>query len=248
MAANFRRITLGVVVIFLTSALIAPGSASELSDAEKAHGELRAEYRQYFESLNKISAQESVAQECIAKYADSTVSSEVTQRNECQTTLNRLQSERSAILEQEQGAKRKILELEQLIERLSATVVSSGGASAAGGSSSSSSGITPLIQTETPKPANEPQPSQGSNQSPVTTKENQPELAPQQPAPAQSPVASQNQSSATPSVPVVANKVTPSPKPSAKKRTITCTKGKVSRKVTAVKPVCPKGFKIKAKK
>ena len=31
----------------------------------------------------------------------------------------------------------------------------------------------------------------------------------------------------------------------AKKKTITCVKGKVTKKVTAVKPVCPKGYKIK---
>jgi hypothetical protein len=33
--------------------------------------------------------------------------------------------------------------------------------------------------------------------------------------------------------------------PSAKKSTITCVKGKISKKVTAVKPVCPKGYKKK---
>ena len=31
----------------------------------------------------------------------------------------------------------------------------------------------------------------------------------------------------------------------AKKTTITCVKGKLTKKVTAVKPVCPKGYKIK---
>jgi hypothetical protein len=31
----------------------------------------------------------------------------------------------------------------------------------------------------------------------------------------------------------------------AKKMTITCVKGKVVKKVTAVKPVCPKGYKKK---
>ena len=31
----------------------------------------------------------------------------------------------------------------------------------------------------------------------------------------------------------------------AKKKTITCTKGKLTKKVTAVKPKCPKGYKKK---
>ena len=39
---------------------------------------------------------------------------------------------------------------------------------------------------------------------------------------------------------------TPAAKPAvAKKTTITCVKGKTSKKVTAVKPVCPIGFKKK---
>jgi hypothetical protein len=39
---------------------------------------------------------------------------------------------------------------------------------------------------------------------------------------------------------------TPSAKPAAaKKTTITCIKGKTSKKVTAVKPVCPVGYKKK---
>jgi hypothetical protein len=45
--------------------------------------------------------------------------------------------------------------------------------------------------------------------------------------------------------------VTPTPtpivttKPAAKKFTVTCVKGKTTKKVTAVKPACPKGFKKK---
>ncbi len=39
--------------------------------------------------------------------------------------------------------------------------------------------------------------------------------------------------------------VTATPKPVAKKTTITCVKGKKTKKVTAVKPVCPSGYKVK---
>jgi membrane protein involved in colicin uptake len=35
-------------------------------------------------------------------------------------------------------------------------------------------------------------------------------------------------------------------KAAVKKKTITCVKGKLTKKVTAVKPVCPKGYKKKA--
>jgi hypothetical protein len=33
------------------------------------------------------------------------------------------------------------------------------------------------------------------------------------------------------------------PKPQSKKVTITCAKGRAKKKITAVKPVCPKGYK-----
>ncbi len=42
------------------------------------------------------------------------------------------------------------------------------------------------------------------------------------------------------------SKITPTPstkKPGAKKTTISCKKGKVVKKVTAIKPMCPKGYK-----
>ena len=48
--------------------------------------------------------------------------------------------------------------------------------------------------------------------------------------------------------PVVEPTLSPTPTPTAtpKKVTITCTKGKTSKKVTAVKPTCPKGYKKKS--
>jgi hypothetical protein len=49
--------------------------------------------------------------------------------------------------------------------------------------------------------------------------------------------------------PVVEPTLSPTPSPTAtaiaKKVTITCTKGKTSKKITAIKPTCPKGFKKK---
>jgi hypothetical protein len=49
----------------------------------------------------------------------------------------------------------------------------------------------------------------------------------------------------TQEVPVVAPVPVETKAPVAKKITITCTKGKTTKKVTAVKPVCPKGYKKK---
>jgi hypothetical protein len=46
--------------------------------------------------------------------------------------------------------------------------------------------------------------------------------------------------------PVVEPTISPTPIPVAKKVTITCIKGKTSKKVSAIKPTCPKGFKKKS--
>jgi hypothetical protein len=46
--------------------------------------------------------------------------------------------------------------------------------------------------------------------------------------------------------PVVEPTISPTPIPVAKKVTITCSKGKISKKVSAIKPTCPKGFKKKS--
>jgi hypothetical protein len=50
--------------------------------------------------------------------------------------------------------------------------------------------------------------------------------------------------------PVEANKVVPVAEAKklvlAKKMTITCVKGKTTKKVSAVKPICPNGFKRKS--
>jgi hypothetical protein len=47
---------------------------------------------------------------------------------------------------------------------------------------------------------------------------------------------------ATQQAPVTAPTATPVTKPVIQKKTIVCVKGKMTMKVVAVKPVCPKGF------
>ena len=62
------------------------------------------------------------------------------------------------------------------------------------------------------------------------------------PTPTPTPVVTQ----APPTTEVSAPVATQTAKPVlAKKTTITCVKGKLTKKVTAVKPVCPKGYKKK---
>jgi len=45
---------------------------------------------------------------------------------------------------------------------------------------------------------------------------------------------------------VAADKLAAAKAAALKKKTITCVKGKLTKKVTAVKPVCPSGYKKKA--
>ena len=64
------------------------------------------------------------------------------------------------------------------------------------------------------------------------------------PSPTPSPIASPTPTPVA--TPVVTASAIPAPKPTVvKKTTITCVKGKLTKKVTAVKPVCPAGYKKK---
>jgi len=249
-AANFRRITLGVIVIFLTSVLIAPGSASELSDAEKRYSDLQLNFEVAQGNLFLLlPGYEAEAQGCIDRLAGATNSADISARTACQQELTRLQLERATQKNQIEAMKIELTSLELRIQNLKST---SSGATSSGSTSSASTGAATSDAQASPSATVESTPvSSGNPAAPVTNDAPVPVQSspmPQESASVAASAPAQNQSSAGPSVPVVTNKVTPSPKPKAKKKTITCTKGKVSRKVTAVKPVCPKGFKIKAKK
>jgi hypothetical protein len=245
-AANFRRITLGVIVIFLTSALIAPGSASELSDAEKRYSDLQLNFEVAQGNLFLLlPGYEAEAQVCIERLASATNSTDISARTAGQQELTRLQLERATQKNQIEAMKIELTSLELRIQSLKST---SSSATSSGSTSSASTGAaTSDAQTS---------PSAPVDSTPTTSSSQVAPIIPDAPAPVQSsPTPRQSPSSAAQSgntsataTPVVTNKVTPSPKPKAKKKTITCTKGKVSRKVTAVKPVCPKGFKLKTKK
>jgi hypothetical protein len=57
---------------------------------------------------------------------------------------------------------------------------------------------------------------------------------------------SQEAATPTPSAtPTPTASATPTAKPAVKKVTITCVKGKTSKKITAIKPTCPTGYKKK---
>jgi hypothetical protein len=71
------------------------------------------------------------------------------------------------------------------------------------------------------------------------------------PTPTPTPVATQTATPTPTPTPVVTATPTPTPtvvatvKPVAKKTTITCVKGKLTKKVTEIKPKCPAGYKKK---
>ena len=248
MALKQRGLSISLILVLLLGVFSSPVAASELSDAEKTHGELRAAYQKYFETLDGISVKETEAQDCISKFTGSTNAADVTKRNECQATLSRLQDQRTTLVASEQNSKSRILELEQLIQRLR-DAASTSAASSGGGSASTQSSITPLIPEVVEKKAEEPQTAQGVSAAANLPSEDQSQSSVAAPTPVQSPVAvAQGAQPAAAQAAASGSKVSATPKPVVKKKkTITCVKGKVTRKVTAVKPVCPKGFKVKKK-
>lgn len=219
--------------------------ASELSDLESKYQALEKVF--YSESEYVIVFLEydlEKARACVKKYELSTLSDDVTQRANCEADIIRLQSDRSIREARINSIKSEMDSLALQINRLKPSETTSGTNSASGGSTSQS-GATPLVQTDTAKNPTSPQASQSPTSPEPAAKDNEPETQAALPTSTPSPTTSQKPSSVSQGLPSTTAKVTPSPKPTIKKRTITCVKGKTTRKVTAVRPVCPKGFKLK---
>ena len=184
------------------------------------------------------------SRDCIQKFENSTIPDEVTQRDSCLRALSRGEAEKATRLQRITVTSASIEKLNQEIAKLrseNAAASSQTGSSSTSGSSPSSSSQTPGIPSASPTPSlTTTQESQeldsGNTAIPVAQESLSPTKASesQKATPSQSPnMVSKNQPAAS---------VTKAP---VKKRTITCIKGKTVRKVTAIKPICPKGFKLK---
>lgn len=252
MTLKQRSLSISLALVLLLGAFSSRVAASELSDAEMKLTDLQTKYESELGFLLLIvPGYEGEAQECIRRLTGSTNSADVTARVACEQELARVQSEKNTKSKLVEELKAEISVLESRVQTLrvsggSAQSSSSAGSSSGGSTTSSAqSATTPTANSSTQN--SDPQSSQSTSDNSATA------------SPAQTPSPARNSesqgataaptSSSSPSPSAVSgSKVSAPPKPVVKKKkTITCVKGTVTRKVTAVKPVCPKGFKVKKK-
>ena len=256
MVLKQRGLSISLVLILLLGAFSSPVAASELSDAQARYQELERSYNAEISYLIVIlDHDESQAKSCVAQYELSTVQEEVALKQSCQSQLTRLQSERVVRTERANSIKVKMdsaaIELEKLRASSGGSVSTGSGASAGGSTTTSGSGSS-ASQSSTPTASSstqtsDPQSSQSTSDNSATASPT-PTPTPAQNSESQVAISAPTPSSSPSPSAVSGSKVSATPKPVVKKKkTITCVKGKVTRKVTAVKPVCPKGFKVKKK-
>ena len=256
-------VKVGVSLALIFSSITAVGSASELSDAQSRYSELQVAYQSNLDALNGwLPKSEADSQACIDRLASATSSADISARQTCQDALVRFQAYKETVKKDNDDFKVELAALESLIQSLKSSGAS--GTSPITGGTSASAGGSALPSANSPTPSLSPTP-QVSPSSPAVV----PNQSTNNPSPTATPVAAASPVVATPQViptptpnssvasttqspkPVASNspstpqKITLSPTPSVKKKTITCVNGKTVRKITAVKPVCPKGFKIR---
>ena len=251
MALKQRGLSFSLILVLLLGGFLSPVAASELSDAEQRYAELRRTFDLNLEAINvSYPGSEAWAKECINRLSSATSPEDVSTREGCQVALARFETSKSLLISQNEVIKLEIAELELRIQALrassgSATPMSGSAGTSSGGSSASntqSSSPTENSSAQTPDstsslPRTDKSPTDSQTPTPKATQNPGSQVATSAPTPSSSP-----SPSAAPG-----SKVSAAAKPAVKKRTITCVKGKVTRKVTAVKPVCPKGFKIRKK-
>jgi hypothetical protein len=240
MMVKRRGLSIILIPALFLGALSSPVSASELSDAETRYSDLRRTYEANLNSVNVlIPGYESESQQCINRFVGSTNSEDIESRERCQVALSRFQVDKEFLKKQIDELKIEMTSLEKQIQSLR-----------------SASSTTPSVGSSTPTSSAEPSVSQASptpTASQSSEDQSQPSTAAPTPTPIQNSESRPATSAPTPSssplpTAVSGSKASATPKPVVKKKkTILCVKGKVTRKVTAAKPVCPKGFKVKKK-
>lgn len=233
-----RRINflgLGLLVVF--PMLIAPlqsSFADELSVAKTKLQELQKSIDLENKYLNvDYPKNVDLTNQCIVKFTNAQDPDDQTKHSLCVTELERLQLDRERRLTQLSINSAEINKLTVEIDKLESSTRTSAGAATnnpGGGAVAPTPTVTP---NETPAPSTSSLAAVSPTASTPT-----PKVAStiKSPTPSASPAPSRVQ------------KVTATPKPVMRKKTITCGKGKTVRKVTAVKPVCPKGFKVQKTK
>ena len=248
-----RRINfLGPRLLVVFSMLLAPLQSSYADDLSAAQTKMKELQKAIDLDNNYLNVEYSKnldqTNQCIVKFTNAQDPEDQTKHNLCVTELERLQLDRERRVAQISLNSTEISKLTVEIAKLeSSTRPSSGAATIQPGQSAvtptpsaSPSPVSSLTPTSTVTPSAAPTP---STSSPAAT----PTASTTTATPTATSTTNSPTQSASPS-PSTVQKATPAPKPVVKKKTIICVKGKVTKKVTAVKPVCPKGFKVQKTK
>ena len=246
---SMRRInSYGLRLLIVFVVLLAPLQSSYADDLSAAQTKLKELQKTIDLDNNYLNIEYSKnldqTNQCIVKFTNAQEPEDQTKHNLCVIELERLQSDRERRLSQIALNSSEISKLTIEIAKLELASRPSAGAATANPSQSAA------VPTPTVTPSAIPTP---STSSPAATSTASPAVATPQATP--TPTQNSNPASTTQSPkpvssssPKVAQKASPAPKPVVKKKTIICAKGKVTKKVTAVKPVCPKGFKVQKNK
>ena len=250
-------VSVGAGLVLIFSSTISIGAASELSEAELRYAWFQATYVERLDAVNNwLPKSESESQACIDRLAGATSPADISSRQDCQIALDRIQAYQETLKKEIVEIKVELAALESQLQSLKSP--SSGGSVPISGSASTPVGGSTLPSAQvSPTPTASPSPVSSLTPTPTVTPSATP--TPSTSSPAASPTATTP--TATPNVastpttspsasptPSTVQKVTTAPKPVVKNKTITCVKGKTVRKVTAVKPLCPKGFKVQKTK
>ena len=239
-----RRINfLGLRLLVVFSLLLAPLQSSYADDLSTAQTKMKELQRAIDLDNNYLNFEYSKnldqTNQCIVKFTNAQDPEDQTKHNLCVTELERLQLDRERRVAQISRNSTEISKLTVEIAKLESSTRPSSGAAT----------IQPGQSAVTPTPSASPSPVSSLTPTPTVTPSAAP--TPSTSSPAASPTATSTTNSPTPTAspsPSTVQKATPAPKPVVKKKTIICVKGKVTKKVTAVKPVCPKGFKVQKTK
>lgn len=210
-------------------------TANTLSEAQAKYSALQNSLTSDTRIINQdFLAREEINNKCLEDYLIDTSLEGSRKREECITA-------REAITREKEQISTRIADTNRQLSILAAEIVTLGGS---GGTSTNPSTTGPVAggTSATPAlPGNTPtsEPESG-NDRPVTPVQ----ITPPEPV---ATTARPTAPATTAKPSVIASKKPAKAVKKKKMRTITCTKGKKIRKVTAVKPVCPKGFKVTVK-
>jgi hypothetical protein len=233
MKISRQAITAIVLALAAFGLSIQGTSASELSDAEIRLDQLRQSLESDTQLLNvTLRGYEIDAFNCVQRYASDTTPEGIALKNDCQTALDRTQADIFNVTRRAAATQSEMSSVRATIERLKSappTPSPSPSASASVEPTQTAVTNTPAI-TDTSKELTSPATSATAEPTPAVTKNPDAKKTPEA-KPSVSPSAK----------PIVKIKATPK----KSLRSITCVKGKISKKLNGINAKCPKGYKKK---